>query len=264
MRGHCNHSGRLGGEVAASLEAGIFQRSNGNPLFMVNLVDDLLQQQLLVRDEGHWATSARAGPLIQAMPETLRSLISRRLESLSREERLMLESASALGLEFTAAAGIEQWPDGTFSGRYHFQHPLYSDVLYGEIGEARRVRLHLRIATGIETGYTGRVADVGAVLAAQFEKGRKADRAVHYRKVVAEQAFGRYAYPEVIGHLTRGLELIEQLPENRQRDQVELDMLVMLGPAFVATGGYSTPTLVRRHSANASETPRTTFRCCGA
>jgi TolB-like protein/Flp pilus assembly protein TadD len=87
----------------------------------------------------------------------------------------VLESASVVGFEFTAAAtatlldqapeevdvlceslasrghfinvvGVEKWRDGTPSGRYQFRSPLYHDVLYGEIGEARRAQLHQRIA----------------------------------------------------------------------------------------------------------------------
>ncbi|MEA3277431.1 MAG: AAA family ATPase [Pseudomonadota bacterium] len=174
--------GRLGGTVADSLEADVFQRSNGNPLFMVNLIEDLVQRQLLVRNEDRWAASPQAGGLDQAIPETLRSLISRRLEALSREEMSALESASVVGLEFSAGAvarglrktpeavdtlceslasrgqfidlvGVDKRSDGTLGNRYRFQHPLYRDVLYKEIGEARRAQLQGHIAESVETGH---------------------------------------------------------------------------------------------------------------
>jgi hypothetical protein len=48
------------------------------------------------------------------MPETLRSLISRRLEALTREERAALETASVAGLEFSAVAvarGLRKAPE---------------------------------------------------------------------------------------------------------------------------------------------------------
>jgi len=86
--------GRLGGEVADSLAEGVFLCTNGNPMFMLNLIEDLVQRQLLVRNEGLWTASSQAGSLDQAMPETLRSLISRRLEALTQDERSALESAS--------------------------------------------------------------------------------------------------------------------------------------------------------------------------
>jgi len=173
--------GRLGGDVADSLTTGVLRRSNGNPLFMVNLIEDLVQQQLLFRDDGRWTASSQAQSLSQAVPETLRSLISRRLEIFSREERLALESASVIGLEFSVAAlatsleqpsdrvdalceslashsqfiavvGVDKGADGSISDRYRFQHPLYRDVLYEEIGQARRVKLHRHISESAETG----------------------------------------------------------------------------------------------------------------
>jgi len=173
--------GRLGGEVSNSLATGIFERSAGNPLFMVNLIEDLVQRQLLVWEEDRWTAGPQAQSLDLTVPETLRSLISRRLEVLTREERLVLDGASMQGLKFTvaataagleqsrddvealceslasrdqfiAAAGIEQRPDGTQSGRYRFQHPLYHDVLCDEIGDSRRMQLHRRIADGSTSG----------------------------------------------------------------------------------------------------------------
>ena len=192
--------GRLGGEVADSLTAGVFQRSNGNPLFMVNLIEDFAQRQLLVRDEGLWTASSQAGSLDQAMPETLRSLISRRLEALTRDERSALESASVAGLEFSVVAvatgvgtapeeagtlfeslasrgqlidaiGVEKCPDGTLSNRYRFQHPLYHDLLYEEIGEARRAQLRRRIAERFEAGHIEQTPTVIAI-----DPQEKADR----------------------------------------------------------------------------------------
>lgn len=175
--------GRLGGGFSDTLAQEVFSRTKGNPLFIVNLIEDLVQQQLLVRHDGHWTASEQARSLVDRVPETLRSLISRRLEALSRKERLVLECATVVGLEFSAGAAavglektceeidavceslalrgqfvdateIETWPDGTLSGRYQFQHPLYCDVLYGEIGEVRRAQLHRRIAEHIEAVYS--------------------------------------------------------------------------------------------------------------
>ena len=173
--------GRLGGEVADSLAAGVFRRANGNPLFMVNLVEDLLQRQLLVRDDNRWTVEPQAQTLEQAVPETLRSLISRRLQPLAPAERLTLECASVVGLEFSVGAlapmleyttdsigvmcdslasrsqfidaiGVAKGPDDTVSDRYRFQHPLYRDVVYEESSQARRARFQRLIDQAVETG----------------------------------------------------------------------------------------------------------------
>jgi TolB-like protein/DNA-binding winged helix-turn-helix (wHTH) protein/Flp pilus assembly protein TadD len=181
--------GRLAGTVSDTLALEIFSRTNGNPLFMVNLIEGLMQQQLLVCQDGHWASNDDAQSMADAVPESLRLLISQRLETLSREERMALESASVVGIEFSVGdiagvlgqpfedvdalcqslatrrqfineAGVEERPDGTFSGRYQFQHPMYYDVLYEEVGEARRAELNRRISERIEKGHVGQAHNV--------------------------------------------------------------------------------------------------------
>ena len=182
---------RLGGEVSDTLALEIFKRTNGNPLFMVNLIEELVQQQLLVCRDGCWAPADEARSIVNAIPESLRLLITRRLETLSTEERLVLDSASVAGIEFNAGdvagvlgqtsedvdilceslasrgqfinmAGVEERPDGTISGRFQFQHPLYHDVLYEEIGEARRAQLYRRITERTGMSRVGPVRDENA------------------------------------------------------------------------------------------------------
>ncbi len=179
---------RLGGSVSDSLAFEVFKHTNGNPLFMVNLTEGLMQQQLLVCRDGHWAISDKVQHMVDAVPNTLRSLISRRLEMLSREERLVLDSASVVGMEFSVSdiagvlertaeeadalceslasrsqfinvVGVEKRLDGVINGRYQFQHPLYYDVLYEEVSERRRAHMRRRIAERIETSHIGQAPD---------------------------------------------------------------------------------------------------------
>jgi predicted ATPase len=263
-------TGRLGGDVSNELNTTIYRRSIGNPLFMVNLVEDLMQRQALVQQNGYWTTGDQAQSLLEGIPETLRSLISRRLESLPNEQKLILETASVVGLEFTAAAmasaleqttmdieseceamsaqghfvemsGVEEWPNGTLSGRYRFQHPLYFKMLYEQIGEARRVRAHRRVGECLETGYGDRANEIAASLAVHFDRGRDTVRTIRYRKLAAEHALELHAYPEGIGQLMRGLDSLKQLPESTERDQQELEFLLLLGPPEIATKGYTAP-----------------------
>jgi predicted ATPase len=99
--------------------------------------------------------------------------------------RQVLEAASVVGEEFAVAAvaagaqlpvddvdvvceelavqhrfiedtGVASWPDGINGGRYRFQHALYTQVLYEQLGRARRMQLHRRIGTRLEAGYGAR------------------------------------------------------------------------------------------------------------
>jgi predicted ATPase len=259
---------RLRGAIADDLSTRIYRRTNGNPLFFVNLIEFLIRQQMLVRRDDCWAVSEKAQQLEESVPESLRSLILRRFEALSEESRQILETASVVGPEFSGAAtsaGLDQdsseidakcealaaqgqfieatrletWPDGTMSGRYRFQHPLYVEVLYEQLGEARRARIHRRVAERLEQGYGDRVDEVATTLATHFDRGREPDREIRYRKLAAEQALKYHAYPEVIEQLERGLDAITQLPESVAKSEDELELLMLLGPCLIATQGYA-------------------------
>ena len=117
-----------------------------------------------------------------SLPEGLRQLIVRRIEELPPETRRVLEAASMVGEEFAATPvavgiqcpvedvearceglaarhhfiediGLTVWPDATSSAGYRFQHALYQQVLYEQLGTARRVQLHQRIGARLEVDY---------------------------------------------------------------------------------------------------------------
>ena len=45
---------------------------------------------------------------------------------------------AAIAQDLLDDVGLRVWPDGTSGGRYRFQHALYQQVLYDQIGTARR------------------------------------------------------------------------------------------------------------------------------
>jgi predicted ATPase len=160
-------AGRCGGPVAPALAAFVYQRTNGNALFMVNVAEHLVQQGLIVRREGLWTLREGTAAEVARVPNGVRQLLVRRIEELPPEARQVLEAASAVGEVFTVGAvaaglhraledvqaacdalaahhhfiedtGVTAWPDGTRGGSYRFQHALYPQVQYDELGSARR------------------------------------------------------------------------------------------------------------------------------
>src|SRR5262249_7622778 len=88
----------------------IYQRTEGNPLFMVSVVDYLMAEGRLVEESGRWRLRAGLNELLNDVPETIRQVIGRQIDHLEEGERRLLEAASVAGLEFTtlsAAAAME-------------------------------------------------------------------------------------------------------------------------------------------------------------
>ena len=194
---------------------------------MVNIVEHLVQQGLVVRHEGEWALRAGVDAIIASLPEGLRQFLLRRIEDLPPGLRQALEVASVAGEMFTAAivaagvqcpleeaearcealaaqhhfiddTGLAVWPDGASSGSYRFQHALYQQVLYEQLGTARREQLHRRIAQRLEAGYGARAGEIAAELTLHFERGGETEQAVDCWQQAGENAARRHAYPEAI------------------------------------------------------------------
>jgi len=152
----------------------VHQRTDGNALFMGNVVDAWIDQGKLAKANGVWTLQTELDELAVGVPENLRQLIEQKIRHLSREDQAVLEAASIAGMEFSAAAvaagvghpeedvetrcdalarqgqflrarGIAEWPDGTVAARYGFIHSLYQEVFYDRVPAGRRVRLHRQI-----------------------------------------------------------------------------------------------------------------------
>jgi predicted ATPase len=159
-------AGRLGGSVADPLTAFVHARTEGHALFMVNIVEQLVQLGVVGRREGEWTLRPGAEALITSLPSELRHFLMRRIEDLRPEARWVLEAASVVGEAFAVAAvaagaqctveevdlvceelaaqrhflhdtGLIAWPDATSGGSYRFQHALYQQVLYEQLGTTR-------------------------------------------------------------------------------------------------------------------------------
>src|SRR5262249_35431941 len=109
------------------------------------------------------------------------------------------------------------------------------------LGMARRLHLHRRIGTRLAAGYGARAREIASQLAVHFECGGEMHQAVQAWQQAGEQALRRFAYTEAMGHLRRGLTLLEAWAEGPERWQQELAVQIRLGTAFLAARGYTAP-----------------------
>ena len=248
----------------------LYQRTDGHPLFLVTVVEHLLQRGVLREGAGPWEVLPGATAAAREVPASMRQMIERQFDRLNPEEQRVLEAASVVGHacavaavaagldltieavedscaglaqrgQFLVASGLETWPDGTVTERYGWRHTLYQEVVYARVPEGRRLRLHRRIADREETGYGAQAGAHAAALAVHCERGQDTPRAVRYLQQAAENAAQRHAPHEVSALVTKGLALLAALPETPARAQQELDFHLTLGPALMATKGPAAP-----------------------
>ncbi len=259
-----------GQEIPAGLAQMLHQRTEGNPLYLVTLVDTLVREGALEEGPAGWGLPGDLEAMAVEVPESLRQLIEQQLEQVDPEDQTILDAGSVAGVEFSAAAvaaGVElgaesvearcetlarraqfvhtlgsvAWPDGTVAARYRFIHSLHQEVLYNRIPAGQRMRLHRRIGMRLEAGHGGIAREIAAELAEHFMRGRDAIRAVQYLRRAGENARQRSAHKEAIAHLTRGLEVLGELPDTVERARQEVDLQTSLGLTYMAAKGYATP-----------------------
>lgn len=248
----------------------IHRRTEGNPLFIVNMLAYMETQHVLDENVGIDRIPTKLLEAALWIPESLRQLLAQQFERLRPEEQRMLEVASIVGTEFAAATvawGLETeveqveawcaalarrghwllargqtvWADGTVSERYGFVHALYPEVIYARVTAARRLRLHRRIGERLEVAFGEQAHTIAAELAMHYEHGRHYPRAIQYRRQAADNAIQRCAYQEAIAYLSAGLEILTTRPESAERRHQELAMHLALGAAFIATKGQAAP-----------------------
>ena len=85
----------------------IHRRTDGNPLFIVNVLDYLIGRGLVGTPETN-VHEAAVREVARAIPESLRGMIEKQIERLNDEEVGVLEAASVAGLEFGRASCRER------------------------------------------------------------------------------------------------------------------------------------------------------------
>ena len=251
--------------------------TEGNPLFLVNLIDDLVAQELLSQADGLWTLRVAPEGIAARVPENSRRLIEKQMARVAPELQPFLEAASIAGVEFAAESvasalrahserieercdelvrqarflrrmGVDEWPDGTQTTRYGFHHAVYQQLWAERVPSGRRQRFHRRIGERQERSYGRRVGEIAAELAVHFDEGRDYARAAQYRCRAAQNALQRSAHREAIDHLMKGLQLLERLPDTPQRTQQELTLQILLGVPLTATKGYAAPEVERAYT----------------
>ena len=240
-------SGATAEELPKGLAAFVHRRSEGNPLFVIAILEHLMAEGHLVREardgSARWIQTATEEEMEAGLPDGLAQMIELEIARLGPQEQRMLEAGALMNIAFPAwavaaalemdpaetedacqelarrlyfvqAAGQDELPDGTRSTFYVFTHGLYREVLWRKQAEARRARRHVRIAEHLATLFAGREGNVASEMAVHYEAAGEWPRAVNALRSAARHAQERRASTEAVELLERALRLAENLRES--------------------------------------------------
>ena len=160
----------------------------------------------------------------------------------------LLTEASDLEADTVVQAVDELWRRRIvheFRDGYDFSHDLLREVAYTQVSPPKRWLLHRRLAQGLELLHAEDTDVVSAQLAEQYNRGGRPVRAVAYYRRAADVAAARFAHAEAIRLHKDALAIVLTLPESRDRDRQELDVLEAMAAPMNARHGYSSTELSR-------------------
>ncbi len=221
----------------------IVERTEGNPFFMEETVQVLFDDGALVRNR-----SVKLTKLLRELkiPPRVQDILAARIDRLTPDHKELLQTLAVTGMEFklrlvskvAAKPGSEleqmlsQLQLGEFiyeqptvgDIEYVFKHALTHDVAYKSLLNERRQQLHERIGTALESIYADSLDDHLAELAHHYARSSNPGKGVEYCLRAVRQSVDRGSNAEALALFETGLELLQKLPDNDQRAELELDL----------------------------------------
>lgn len=247
----------------------IHSRTEGNPLFMVDLLRYLRDRKVIIKtDSENWRLAQSLPDLSREIPQSLSGVIERKIDQLSERDREVLTAAAVEGYAFDSAtltraleadsveieeildrlervhAFVKHVGEDELSGavptvRYRFVHVLYQNALDVSLTPTRRAVLSASLAQALEALHGDRSSTIASHLAFLYETARNPECASDYFLLAAQNAARIFANQEAIGLARRGLALLGKIPETPERTRKELDLQVTLAFSLLWTLGYA-------------------------
>ena len=237
----------------------LVQRTDGIPLFIEETIRSLVERGVMRGNTGNYELTQEVHAI--TIPETVQAVLASRIDRLAPAQRDLLQTASAIGSDIqvtlledvaeidrdeltTLLADLQdaeflyQVPN-TSSFQFRFKHALTHEVAYGSLLSKRRHELHSRIVRGIESQYSGNLAEMVESLAHHALAGELWTEALVYSRQAGNKAVELSAYREARVFFEQAIQALTHLPQDRTHIQTGIDIRLGLRAIFGATAEYS-------------------------
>lgn len=196
----------------------ILAAAEGNPFFIEEILHRLIDEGAVVPSDDGWHIAVDVADI--SVPDNVQAVIQARIETLSADERRVLQHAAVIGRTFwaTAVAELTGLPsiDDILTAlarkqfvtllpassmraesEFSFKHILIRDIAYESLPRAERGRAHAALARWVETELGVRAAELTDLLAHHYE------RAYHWSRDEPLRRSARSYSLEAAGHALR-------------------------------------------------------------
>jgi class 3 adenylate cyclase/tetratricopeptide (TPR) repeat protein len=245
--------------IPPDLKRWVNSKAEGNPFYLEELINSLIESQTLAKDSGDWKLTRS---LTEAdIPSSLNGLINGRLDRLEKQTKRILQEASVIGRDFLyeilkRITELDARIDGELQQlerldlirirslqpeiEYMFKHALTQEVVYNSLLKKERRGIHEKIAQVIETVFKDRLTEFNETIAYHFARGQSTAKAVDYLIKSGEKSLARYAVEEANEYFKKAYDLLrskERLSE--EKNIILIDLLNIWGYAFYYLGKFN-------------------------
>jgi predicted ATPase len=215
----------------------VTEKAEGNALFAEEIVSFLAERGVLRATEGKVEFDASA--VAAALPASVQSLLTARVDRLAPQDRALLQAAAVIGRRFdpqllavaavdggdidarlAAMQALDLVHHEEKSGDYAFKHALVRDALYQSLLTGPRTVLHLKIAEEIERRSGNRLAEVAEILAHHYGQTDRTDKGFAYLAMAGAKSLGVYSLDEADNYFAAAIALLDKNPDCASDEQV--------------------------------------------
>jgi class 3 adenylate cyclase/tetratricopeptide (TPR) repeat protein len=244
--------------IPSDLKRFVQDKAEGNPFYLEELINSLIESEALVRDNGSW--KIRRAIAESDISPTIHGLISGRLDRLEKETKRILQEASVIGRAFLydILKGITDMDERIDRGlstlerldfirtrslqpelEYMFKHPLTQEVVYNSLLKKERQEIHEQIGLVMEGFFQERLTESYETLAFHFKQGRSVHKAVDYLVRSGGKSLKRYAVEESHQYYKEAFDLLSNKPEkSREENGLLIDLLTKWALVFYYRGDF--------------------------
>jgi class 3 adenylate cyclase len=246
----------------------IIEKTEGNPFFMEETVQVLLDEGTLVREDGAVKLTRPVGQL--KLPPTVQGILAARIDRLASDTKELLQTLSVIGREFPMSlirAVVPKSDDELYrmlselhlaefiyeqpsvgDTQYIFKHALTQEVSHNSVLLERRKQLHERIGGAIESVFAQNLDDHLTELAHHYSRSANRAKAFEFLHRAGEQASKRASYSQAESYFGAALEMAPAAPDSPERDAREMRLLGSFAEALTLTNGWGAPELLEMNS----------------
>jgi tetratricopeptide (TPR) repeat protein len=227
--------------LPSDLKRFVQEKAEGNPFYLEELINSLIESETLVRDNSSWKITRTIAE--SDISPTIHGLISGRLDRLEKETKRILQEASVIGRAFLydILKRITELNDRIDRGlntlerldfirtrslqpelEYMFKHPLTQEVVYNGLLRKERQEIHEQIALVMEQLFRERLPEFYETMAFHFLRGRSTAKAIEYLVLSGRKSLSRYAVEEADQYFREAFEILQSKTEKTDAEKMAL------------------------------------------